>query len=293
MTTPPDQIEIFDRSLRRRRRDRAFAVYADHGFLRDHIVESLLDRLDTVTRTFTRALDLGCADGGLARALRARGMDVVAADAGFRFAAAAGGVQCDEDRLPFADASFDLVMSAGVLDQVNDLPGALALIRRILKPDGLFLGGFIGGGSLPLLRAALIAGDVAAGGAVGARIHPQVDLRGAADLLSRAGFALPVADGEPLDVRYGDALRLMSDLRGMAAGNLLRMQGIAPLSRTALGATLAAFAEKAGDDGRVTERFELLYLTGWAPAPSQPRPARRGSATRSLASELGRRDEPR
>lgn len=293
MTTPPDQMEIFDRRLRRRRRDRAFVAYADHAFLRDHIIESLLDRLDTVTRPFTRALDLGCADGGLTGALRARGLDVVAADAGLRFADAAGGVQCDEDRLPFADASFDLVMSAGVLDQVNDLPGALALIRRILKPDGLFLAGFVGGGSLPVLRASLIAGDMAAGGAVGARIHPQVDLRGAADLLSRAGFALPVADGEPLDVRYGDALRLMADLRGMGVGNLLRGQGIAPFSRTALGGALAAFAGHAGGDGRVTERFELLYLTGWAPAPSQPRPARRGSATRSLASELGQREKGR
>ncbi|MET0269777.1 MAG: methyltransferase domain-containing protein [Sphingomonas sp.] len=288
MTTLPDEIEIFDRALRRRRRDRAFAAYADHAFLRDHIVEGLLDRLDMVTRTFGRALDLGCADGALTRGLRARGLEVVPVDPGFRFAQAAGGVQADEDRLPFADASFDLVVSAGVLDQVNDLPGALALIRRVLKPDGLFLAGFVGGGSLAHLRAALIAGDMTSGAAVPPRMHPQIDLRGAADLLSRAGFALPVADGEPLDVRYADPMRLMGDLRGMAATNILRARGKAPMTRDMLAATFAAFAARADADGRVTERFQLLYLTGWAPAPSQPRPAARGSGTRSLAADLDR-----
>ena len=287
MPSPPDdRIEIFDRALRRRRRDRAVAGHADHAFLRDHIVEGLLERLDMVTRDFTCALDLGCADGSLTAALRARGMRVVPADAGFGFARAAHGVQCDEDRLPFADGAFDLVMCAAVLDQVNDLPGALALIRRILKPDGLLLAGFVGGGSLPALRAALIAADVAAGGAVASRIHPQVDLRAAADLLSRTGFALPVADGEGLAVRYADPLRLMADLRGMAATNLLRGQAAAPLTRTRIGAALESFAGRAEADGRVTERFEILYLTGWAPAPSQPRPAARGSGTQSLAQAL-------
>ncbi|TVV73291.1 methyltransferase domain-containing protein [Sphingomonas solaris] len=287
--TMPDDIEIFDRALRRQRRDRAFAGYADHAFLRDHIVEALLERLDMVTREFTDALDLGCADGSLTRALRARGMTVTPADAGRRFADAAGGVQCDEDRLPFASGSFDLVVSAGVLDQVNDLPGALALARRVLRPDGLFLAGFVGGGSLPRLRAALIAADMAAGGAVAGRIHPQVDLRGAADLLTRAGFALPVADGEPLAVRYADPLRLMADLRGMAATSLMPGRGAAPLTRTRLAAAIAHFTGAAAADGRVTERFEIVYLTGWAPAPSQPRPAARGSATRSLAAELAPR----
>lgn len=241
-----------------------------------------------VTRDFTDALDLGCADGSLTRALRGRGMRVVSADAGFGFAAAARGVQCDEDRLPFADRSFDLVVSAGVLDQVNDLPGALALIRRVLRPDGLFLGGFAGGGSLVALRGALIAGDMAAGGAVASRIHPQIDLLAAADLLSRTGFALPVADGEGLAVRYADPLRLMADLRGMAAANLLRGRAAPPLTRTRIGAAMSAFAAGAAPDGRVTERFEIVYLTGWAPAPSQPRPAARGSGTQSLASALPR-----
>ena len=155
--------EIFDRTLRRLRRDRAQPRFGDHAFLRDAMVEGLLDRLDLVTRRFERALDLGCANGTVTRALIERGCDVVSVDAGAAFATAVGGIQCDEDRLPFAPESFDLVVSAGVLDSVNDLPGALIQCRRALRPDGLFLAAFVGGDSLPRLRAALLAADEAAG----------------------------------------------------------------------------------------------------------------------------------
>src|SRR3546814_8921417 len=111
---------------------------SDLSFLRDRMVEDILDRLDSVKRPFSVALDLGTADGSLAAGLRARGMKVFAADAGFRFAQADGGVQCDEDRLPLADGSFDLIVTAGALAMVRARPGALTLARSALKPDGLF-----------------------------------------------------------------------------------------------------------------------------------------------------------
>jgi len=275
--------EIFDRNLRRLRRDRAARRFADHSFVRDAIVEGLLDRLDLVKRDFAHALDLGTADGSLARALRDRGIEVVASDAGALFAG--NGVQCDEDRLPFEPATFDLIVSAGVLDSVNDLPGALIQCRRALKPDGLFLAGFVGAGSLPFLKRALLAADEAAGGGIPQRIHPAIDVRAAGDLLTRAGFVLHVADGESLDVGYGDPFRLMSDLRGMAATNMLAGQNL-PLTRGRLAHLARAFEQAAGADGRLRERFELVFMTGWAPGPDQPQPAKRGSATASLAAAL-------
>lgn len=286
MSHDPADPEIFDRHVRRLRRDRAARAFSDHSFLRDRMVEDILDRLDLVTRPFSRALDLGTADGGLAAALRARGIDTIAADAGHRFAQAAGGTQCDEDRLPFAGGSFDLIVSAGALDTVNDLPGALALARRALKPDGLFLAAFLGAGSLPRLRAALMAADEAVTGGAVARLHPQIDVRAAGDLLTRAGFALPVADVDQVDVRYGDPLRLMMDLRGMAATNILRGRGARPLTRAHMARLFEAFAEMADADGRVTETFRIIHLTAWSPAPDQPKPARRGSARTSLAEAL-------
>jgi SAM-dependent methyltransferase len=281
--------EIFDRRLRQIRRDRAAPHFGDYSFVRDAIVEGLLDRLDLVTRSFADALDLGTADGSLARALRARGIAVVASDAGARFAQ--GGVQCDEDRLPFEPASFDLIVSAGVLDSVNDLPGALVQCRRALRPDGLFLAGFVGAGSLSWLKRALLDADQAAGGAVPQRVHPLIDVRAAGDLLARAGFVLTVADGEPLDVGYANPLRLMRDLRGMAATNMLAGQAPPALSRRRLAAVAQSFADRADADGRLRERFELVFMTGWAPGPDQPQPARRGSATASLAAALRPRSE--
>lgn len=278
--------EIFNRRLRRKRRDRAAAHFADHAFLVDYIIEGLLDRLDGVRRNFRDVLDLGCHDGRLGQALHARGLAVVPADAGFAFARGAGGVQCEEDRLPFVDASFDLVVSAGVLDQVNDLPGALALIRRVLRPDGLLLAGFVGAGSLPLLRKAVLAADMAAGKAVGSRTHPMIDVRAAGDLLVRAGFALPVADGERLTVRYGSPFELLSDLRGMAMTNMLAGQHAPLFGRARLNALVEALTAENDTDGKLSESFEIIFITGWGPAPDQPQPARRGSGERSLASVL-------
>jgi SAM-dependent methyltransferase len=279
----------FDRHLRRLRRDRAAAAAdADSDFLVRLAADEILERLDLVTRPFARALDLGTGRGYLAGRLRARGLDVVQLDAGGRFAAAAGAVEADEDRQPMGDGVFDLVVSAGALDTVNDLPGALLLARRALRPDGLFLAAFAGAGSLPRLRAAMAAADEAEGAAA-PRIHPQIDVRAAGDLLQRAGFALPVVDSERVEVRYCGLAALVADLRAMGATNILAARSRKPLGRRGYAAAIAAFAAEAEGDGKTRERFEILHLSGWAPSPDQPQPARRGSATASLAAVLERK----
>ncbi|WP_407947244.1 methyltransferase domain-containing protein [Parasphingopyxis marina] len=271
----------FDRNLRRTRRDRAFAGWAEHAFLQQAMAEELAERLDTVQRDFSRALILGHSGDALPRALESRTITHITADPGFSFAESDGGIQCDEDRLPFAAESFDLVLSAGLLDTVNDLPGALHLIRRVLRPDGLFLGACLGAGSLPVLRSAMHEADMVSGRAA-PRIHPQIDIRAAGDLLGRAGFALQVADCEELTVRFSSFGRLIGDLRGSANSSLL---GGPPLSKSAYAAAAAAF-ESAQVDGKTAEKFAILYLTGWAPSPDQPKAAVRGSGTASLADVL-------
>jgi SAM-dependent methyltransferase len=272
----------FDRRLRRLRRDRAAARFAQADYLHRLAADELIERLDFVKRDFRRALDLGCTGGYLTRRLRERGLEVTPFDSGAVFARSAGGVQGDEDRSPFADGVFDLVVSIGALDGVNDLPGALILIRRALKPDGLFLGAFAGAGSLSRLRRAMLAADSVEGGAA-PRVHPQIDVRAAGDLLTRAGFALPVADSQPVDVRFGSLMDLVRDLRAMGATNILAGRSLRPLGRLGLAAAIADF-DSAG--GKTTERFEIVHLLGWSPSPDQPRPAPRGSATVSLAEAL-------
>ncbi len=274
--------EIFDRAARRLRRDRIAGRYAEHDFLRAAMLDGLHDRLASVKRTFRDVLDLGSFGGGFTLP----GARIARLDAGYRFAAMAGGVQADEDRLPFADGSFDLIVSAGVLDTVNDLPGALTLARRALRPDGLFLAALTSATTLPMLRAVLREAE---GDRPAPHIHPQIDVRAAGDLLLRAGLTLPVADIETLDVRYASFGRLLDDLRFMGAGNLLA--GRRAMRRDTLARATAAFAARADADGRTTEHFAILYLTGWSPSPDQPQPARRGSATASLAAAIGKKAE--
>jgi len=272
----------FDRRLRRLRRDRAAARFGEADYLHRLAADELIERLECVKRDFRRALDLGCAGGYLTRRLRERGLEVTACDSGGAFARAAGGVQGDEDRLPFADGAFDLVVSVGALDSVNDLPGALLLTRRALRPDGLFLAAFAGAGSLPRLRRAMLAADSVEGGAA-PRVHPQIDVRAAGDLLTRAGFALPVVDSQPVDVRFPGLMNLVRDLRAMGSTNLLAARSRRPLGRHALAAAIADFD---GGGDKTTERFEILHLLGWSPSPDQPRPAQRGSGKVSLAQAL-------
>lgn len=256
--------------------------FADHDFLYRTMLDELIDRMADVQRDLPEALVIGCPDGSAKAALEAMGKHVACIDPGFLAAKANGGVQGDEDVLPFADNSFDLILACGTLDSVNDLPGALILMRRALRPDGLMLAAFAGAGTLPRLRAALMAGE---GDRPGQHIHPQVDVRSAGDLLSRAGFAMPVADGETLTIRYGDMLRLMHDLRGMGGGNVLTSRP-PMLGRTALMQAAAHFADAADADGRTAEQMAILYLSGWKPDPSQAQPARRGSGKMSLSEAL-------
>jgi len=259
----------FDRALRRMRRERATATGGGADYLFVHVAQELVERLDLVTRPFADALVLGSGGGQLGDRLRARGLQVTESDA-------------DEDRLPFAPASFDLVLCAGALDTVNDLPGALIQIRRALRPDGLFLAAFFGAGSLPRLRSAMRAAEEAEDLPASPRIHPQIDVRSAGDLLIRAGFALPVADCESLKVRFSTFGRLVADLRGMGATNLLVARDRRPLGRAGLAAAAAAFE----DEGGTVERFEIIHLAGWAPGPDQPKAAPRGSGSASLADAL-------
>ncbi|MBN9489358.1 MAG: methyltransferase domain-containing protein [Alphaproteobacteria bacterium] len=290
--TQPDPLLVFDRSLLRVRRERAARNWSQRSFLKREIAERLVERLDDVRRTFPLALDLGCHGDEIATALTARSSvgALIRSDFGYEFAHRAAGpaVVADEEALPFAQQSFDLVLSAMTLHWINDLPGTLIQIARILRPDGLFLGAMLGGRTLWQLREALVSAESEIEGGLSPRVSPFADLRDAAGLLQRAGFALPVADGDTIDIEYEHALALMRDLGAMGEGNLVgeRRHGF---SRRA---TLLRAAEIYGErfalpSGRVTASFEVLFLHGWAPHASQPQALKPGAARHRLATALG------
>lgn len=276
-----NQPEIFDRRRRRLLRDRA-GRKREEVFLWRYIAEELSDRLVDVSRTFNDVLIIGPMATYADDILRDRKATVTRAVLSEAESADAAATVIEEDRLPFAPASFDLIICAGTLDSVNDLPGALVQCRHSLRPDGLFLGQMFGAGTLAQLKAAMLeADDMSAA----PHIHPQIDLRTAADLLSRTGFALPVADSDMTTVRYADWRRLVQDLRDMGLGNALA--GPRRYLGGGFNARLdAAWQKRAANDGKVDERFVHLHLSGWAPSANQPKPAKRGSGEVSLASFL-------
>jgi SAM-dependent methyltransferase len=291
---------IFDRRLVRRRRDRAARRTGTVPHLFAEASERLAERLEDMARVFPRALDLGCRHGALGSALRGRGgietlvqCDLSPAMASHARDTGWPALATDEEALPFAEHTFDLVFSSLALHWVNDVPGALLQIRQCLRPDGLFLGAVLGGGTLRELRAVLLDAEAAVEGGASPRVSPFIDIRDAGNLLQRAGFALPVADADTLTVMYPDALALMHDLRAMGESNNLHERRRTFTRRETLAHAAAIYGERYGlADGRVPATFEIVTLTAWAPHPDQQRPLAPGSARGRLADALGANEHP-
>ena len=231
------------RSLRSAQRQLSSADPAT--FLLDDIAEDMIDRLSFVRHTPARALLIGTGVDGLADHLRA------------------GGTAVDEwltvnPDAPLQGGPWDFIGAIGNLDAVNDLPGALIHLRHALSPGGLVIASFIGGQSLPALRTAMLAAEP---DRPAARVHPMVDARAAPGLLQRAGWKDPVVDTHTMGVRYSSLDALVSDLRDQGLGNALANPA-APLGRAALARARSAFAARAEPDGKVTETFEIITLTG-------------------------------
>jgi SAM-dependent methyltransferase len=241
--------QIFSAARRQARLARALARQARGdaaGWLRDAMAEDCLERLAFLRFRADRALILG----------------LVAPSLEARLAPFAGAVRVEpaadlENPLPLADLG--LILCLGELDTINDLPGALIHLRAALAPGGMLLASFLGAGSLPRLRQALLAAD---GARPAARLHPQIDNRGASALLQRAGFARQVVDSHTLTVRYAALGGLVADLRDQALTSVLADRA-PPLTRAAFRTASAAFAAEADADGKTSETFEILTLTAW------------------------------
>ncbi|MFC3174416.1 methyltransferase domain-containing protein [Novosphingobium bradum] len=216
-------------------------------YLHADIAEDTVERLGFLRHQPGRVLVLGDAGGTLASALGPTGAELVAPPPAFSL------------EQPWPIGGFDLIVAALALDTTNDLPGALVHARMALAPGGLLLATLLGAGSLPALRAIMLAADA---DRPSPRLHPQIDVRAGAQLLQRAGLADPVADSRSLTVRFSSLPRLVGDLREQGLSSAL-VRGGPPLTRAAHRRALGAFTERAEADGKVTERFELLTLSGW------------------------------
>jgi NADH dehydrogenase [ubiquinone] 1 alpha subcomplex assembly factor 5 len=291
---------VFDRALLLRRRERIARAPERPDFLLQRVADDLAERLGIIRRTFPLALNVGAHDGLLSRRIRGiagiariidmdRSLALLTQGQGEGEGLSEGErVVADEEALPFAAQSLDLVVSALELQLVNDLPGALVQIRRALKPDGLFLTALLGGDTLKELRQAWLVAEAEVMGGVSPRVAPFADVRDLGALLQRAGFALPVVDSETVTVTYPNPLALMREIKEMGASNMLTARRRHPVTRRLLARASQTYQERFGlPGGRVPATFEILTLTAWAPDESQPKPLRPGSAKSRLADALG------
>ncbi|MCA3693898.1 methyltransferase domain-containing protein [Aquidulcibacter sp.] len=297
----PNITPLFDRKLLAIRRERAARGYRSVAFLKERAVADVCERLDFINRRFEQALDIGSHGGFLAEAIARHGTlrDKIGALAECDISPAmlrhgpGAPFLADEDHMPLAPQSLDLIVSTLGLHWVNDVPGFMAQTRLALRPDGLLLVTFLGGRTLQELRACLAEAETETYGEATARVSPFADAQDGAHLLQRAGFALPVADSDVVTVRYANLFGLFRDIKAMGESAAFSHRPRRPLTRRIIARAADLYqANHADPDGKVRATFELITLTGWAPHESQQKPLPRGSAKMRLADALGTREIP-
>ena len=277
--------QIFDRTRIRQHRLRATRKLSAHDALLRHIADGLCARLDMIARDFSHALIIGAPHDILPPSrLMPKISSILYGDSvGAMLPHHGVRIVFDEEQLPFDRAQFDLIISFWNLHLVNDVPGALQQYRNALRPDGLFLAALAGGHTLTELRESFYHAELSIVDAISPHIHPFAGLRDIGDLLPRAGFALPVADSETLMLNYTTVFDLIADLRGMGASNALLARANKGLRRDVLAHACDFYrANHSTAEGRYAARFDIYYLTAWAPHPSQPQPLAPGSGRVSL-----------
>jgi SAM-dependent methyltransferase len=267
-----DMPQLTDRAALMRNRNRATP---DALFLQEHAADELQQRLIDVNRTFTSiAIVTGFPDFWTNRYPDAT-------------------IIADDDTLALQPGAHDLILHTMCLHWANDPVGQLVQCRHGLKPDGLLLATFLGGQTLHELRSALAEAEAAVTGGLSPRVAPMGEIRDLGALLQRAGLALPVADSTPLTASYVNAFHLMHDLRKMGETNALTQRIKHATRRNVLTEMASIYAANfANAQNRVDATFEMITLTGWAPADTQPQPLRPGSAKVRLSDALNVQEVP-
>lgn len=278
---------IFDRNRVRLHRIRSASSFGEHDFIHRRVMSDIVDRLETVTRSFPRAVFYGAGDQISALTPSCGVGEILSLDSAARRLPHQETLNAvaEEEASPLAPACADLVVSMLTLHTANDLIAALGQARHALKPDGLFIAAIFGEETLANLRRSLYQAETEITGGVAARISPFASIQSFGDAMARVGFALPVLDLDRIRVRYEKPLKLVADLRGMGETAALADGGKA-LRRDVFARAMQIFSDSGGE-----EQFEIVYLTGWAPHDSQQKPLKPGTAQISLEEALRSRSD--
>ena len=294
MTTQNVHHNLFQMSRLKSNRDRATAEYDSFAFLKEHVCSELVERVRDVTRRFSLALDWGSHDGrGACKLVKSQNVEhAVCVETSPLFAMASRtrslpAVSAPFECIPFLPNSFDLFVSTLSLHWVNELPKFFIEVNKSLVPDGLFVAAMFGVGTLKELRESLIEAEIEVSGGAQSRLPPMPSLHDMATLLQQTGFALPVADIEPITVRYDDLFQLLKDIRGMGEQVPIFPKRDSIASRRLLNRTNEVYRRNyAQADGKIPATFQIIWLSGWTPSPDQPKALRPGSAKHSLADAI-------
>lgn len=291
--------QTFDRNVKRIQRDRAAA--RDDGarsrtvdYVRENVADALIERLMDIKRKFNSVLDVGSGPGHLSKMLEKDITKKVTMlelsektlnrDPDTDFEVEVTRIHADEENLleVIPRNSQEAIVSCLSLNWVNDLPGVLVQIKEALKPDGVFLGALLGGDTLFELRQALQLAEVEREGGLSPHVSPMTDSRDVSNLLGRAGFTLLTVDVDEIRVNYPSMWELMDDLRDMGESNaVIERRHI--IHRDTLAAASAIYKSLSGnEDGTIPATFQIIYVIGWRPAPTQPKPLERGSGKTNL-----------
>ncbi|XP_076237363.1 arginine-hydroxylase NDUFAF5, mitochondrial [Calliopsis andreniformis] len=303
---PPDSVMyIFDRNAKLLQRERA-AQAPDvklYDYIKNEVGYRLSDRIFDIKRKFKKALDLGCGRGHISKYILPESVEeLILADMCSSFvhqAETPEGIKVtrtvvDEENFSCEPDSLDLVISSLSLHWINDLPGCFKSINKCLKNDGVFMAALFGGDTLYELRSSLQLAELERDGGISAHISPFAEIRDVGSLLTRANFTMLTIDTDEMVIGYPSMFELMWDLKGMAENNAVRNRKLR-LNKDTILAAAAIYKElygKTKEDGTpfVPATFQIIYLLGWKPDPSQPKPIERGSGQVSLK-DLYRLDE--
>ncbi|KAK0243143.1 S-adenosyl-L-methionine-dependent methyltransferase [Armillaria nabsnona] len=290
---------VFDRKAKQLQRDRAAAKdggksSATVDYVRDEVADRLLERLEDIKRRFSTILDLGSGPGHFARLLGPENATrcimiessekTLYRDPDTTFEVPVERIHADEEELlqVIEPNSQEAIVSCLSLQWINDLPGMLVQINKALRPDGLFLGAMFGGETLFELRTSLQLAEVDREGGISPHVSPMTDTRDVSNLLGRAGFTLLTVDIDEVKVAYPSMWELMDDLRDMGESNAIigRRHFI---HRDTLTAASAIYKELHGnEDGTVPATFQVIFMIGWKPDPSQAKPVDKKSMLQNV-----------
>ncbi len=284
-----NDINVFDRDLIKRRRERIKANFSKHDFLFQWGKNQLNDRIMDINKTFEIGLELGSRGtlGSHPKINTLFTLDITESPS----TKCNHYIQGDEEFLPVKAHSTDVIISNLNLHSINDLPGVLLQIRNTLKDDGLFIASMLGGETLHELRNVMTDIELNHYGGASPHVAPFADKYQMGSLLQRAGFSLPVIDSEIITVTYDNAFKLFHDLRGMGESNYIIERKKTPLSKAFFMDVAQNYQNKFSDEnGKIIASFEVIFLLGWAPHESQQKPLRPGSAKHRLADLLGTKE---